>query len=280
MARGADDARPASMANSVGGVRFRAWKPAASLHPTIDVDAPLVFDVYDRWTRRRSPVAPIMSRIPEGAILRHFPVNGNEAESRRLSRFFAIGHTAGHAAEPRDILRRNSRTRWICAGADVIDAADDRGVDPMVAGYRPPAGRSDEMLEPDGTLRPHWRTFIDGLTAMGGEGRMHAAETAARMLHENDVTYIAQGTEGESARDWRLDMLPLILAPAEWHALEVGLTQRARLLNMIVADLYGPQQLLKSRSLPPALVFGNPGIPAAVSWCRRARRHLSTPVGV
>ncbi len=53
-------------------------------------------------------------------------------------------------------------------------------------------------------------------------------------------------------------MLPLLLAPAEWHALEIGLIQRARLLNMIVADLYGPQQLLKSRSLPPALVFGNP----------------------
>ncbi len=87
---------------------------------------------------------------------------------------------------------------------------------------------------------------------------MHAAETAARMLHDNDVTYVAQGANGESARDWRLDMLPLLMAPAEWHALEVGLIQRARLLNMIVADLYGPQQLLKSRSLPPALVFGNP----------------------
>jgi uncharacterized circularly permuted ATP-grasp superfamily protein len=114
------------------------------------------------------------------------------------------------------------------------------------------------MMGRDGALRPHWRSFIDGLTAMGGEGRLHAAETAARMLHENDVTYIAHGTEGDAARQWRLDMLPLIMAPAEWHALEVGLIQRARLLNMIVADLYGAQQLLKSRSIPPALVFGNP----------------------
>jgi uncharacterized circularly permuted ATP-grasp superfamily protein/uncharacterized alpha-E superfamily protein len=140
----------------------------------------------------------------------------------------------------------------------VIDGADNRALDPMVAGYHPPAGVFDEMLQPDGTLRRHWRTFIDGLTAMGAEGRIHAAETAARMLHDNDVTYVAQGANGESARDWRLDMLPLLLAPNEWHALETGLIQRARLLNMIVADLYGPQQLLKSRSLPPALVFGNP----------------------
>ena len=128
----------------------------------------------------------------------------------------------------------------------------------MVSGYRPRSDVYDEMMGRDGTLRPHWRSFIDGLTAMGGEGRLHAAETAARMLHENDVTYIAHGTEGDAARQWRLDMLPLIMAPAEWHALEVGLIQRARLLNMIVADLYGAQQLLKSRSIPPALVFGNP----------------------
>jgi len=151
----------------------------------------------------------------------------------------------------------------------VSDVASDGMIDPIVAGYRPPRGGYDEMLDADGHLRPHWRTFIDGLTAMGGEGRVHAAEAAARMLHDNDVTYVAHGTNDESAREWRLDMLPLLLDPAEWHALEIGLLQRARLLNMVVADLYGPQQLLKSRSVPPALVFGNPefllpchGIPA------------------
>ncbi len=65
----------------------------------------------------------------------------------------------------------------------------------MVAGYRPPSDTYDEMLGADGALRPHWRTFMDGLTAMGGEGRTHAAETAARMLHENDVTYVTQSPQ-------------------------------------------------------------------------------------
>jgi uncharacterized circularly permuted ATP-grasp superfamily protein/uncharacterized alpha-E superfamily protein len=130
--------------------------------------------------------------------------------------------------------------------------------DALIAGYRPPARAYDEMLNRDGTLRPHWRAFIDGLTSMGDDGRAHAVEIAARMLHDNDVTYVAQGADDEVGRQWRLDMLPLLIAPAEWRALEVGLIQRARLLNMIVADLYGPQQLLKSRSIPPAFVFGNP----------------------
>ena len=137
------------------------------------------------------------------------------------------------------------------------DAANDRLGDGLIGGYRPPPRTYDEMLDGDGTLRTHWRTFIDGLTSMGDEGRAHAVEIAARMLHDNDVTYVAQGANDEIGRQWRLDMLPLLIAPAEWHALEAGLVQRARLLNMIVADLYGPQQLLKSRSVPPALVFGN-----------------------
>ncbi len=89
----------------VGGVRFRAWKPAASLHPTIDVDAPLVFDIYDRWSQRSVAGCTYHVAHPGGRNFEHFPVNSYEAESRRLSRFFAIGHTVGQSAPPRDILR-------------------------------------------------------------------------------------------------------------------------------------------------------------------------------
>jgi len=86
-------------------VRFRAWKPAASLHPTIDVDAPLVFDVYDRWTRRAVAGCTYHVAHPGGRNFEHFPVNSNEAESRRLSRFFPFGHTVGACSEPRSRVR-------------------------------------------------------------------------------------------------------------------------------------------------------------------------------
>ena len=60
-------------------------------------------------------------------------------------------------------------------------------------------------------------------------------------------------------RPWNLDAIPLMIPPSEWSQLEAGLIQRARLLNLILADLYGPQQLLRGGQIPPALVFANPG---------------------
>ena len=84
----------------VAGVRFKAWQPPSALHPTIKAQAPLIFDVYDRWTGRSLGGMTHQVVHPGGLSDEKLPVNANAAEARRRARFFPIGHTPGPMTEP------------------------------------------------------------------------------------------------------------------------------------------------------------------------------------
>jgi len=87
----------------VAGVRYRAWQPPSALHPTISVHTPLTFDIVDRWMKRSLGGCQYHVMHPGGRHYEVFPVNAFEAESRRLERFFRIGHSSGtmDVSEPR-----------------------------------------------------------------------------------------------------------------------------------------------------------------------------------
>ncbi len=129
----------------------------------------------------------------------------------------------------------------------------------LSTGYPQTAGVYDEMSAAPGVLRPHWDIFINSLSALGAQELRRRWQTARQRIRENGVTYNVYGDPLGMDRPWNLDAIPLMIPPSEWSQLEAGLIQRARLLNLILADLYGPQQLLRGGQIPPALVFANPG---------------------
>lgn len=86
----------------VGGVRYRAWRPPAALHPGIGVHSPLVVDVIDGWNEHAILGCQYHVTHPGGLSVSQFPRNSFEAETRRAARFWAFGHTPGHRRPPRE----------------------------------------------------------------------------------------------------------------------------------------------------------------------------------
>jgi uncharacterized circularly permuted ATP-grasp superfamily protein/uncharacterized alpha-E superfamily protein len=126
-------------------------------------------------------------------------------------------------------------------------------------GYAPWPESVDEMVDPGGALRPHWRSFVRLLDDLGPAELVRRWDQARSLIHENGITHNVYGDPHGLDRPWSLDFLPLLIPGDQWDALSAGLAQRARLLDRLLADLYGPAETVASGLLPPELVYANPG---------------------
>ncbi len=137
-----------------------------------------------------------------------------------------------------------------------------------------PASAYDELVTGQKSIRYHWQGILSVIRALPG-GLSERVESARRQLEESGAT--VNLLDDRAAPRWTFDPLPFVVAPDEWAALETGLIQRARLLDAILADVYGPQSLLKERLLPPMLVHVNRHFhrPCQVTDGAAPTRHLA-----
>ena len=126
-------------------------------------------------------------------------------------------------------------------------------------GYGIDSSLPDEMVLPDRSIRPHWQQYVALLDELKPGQFRHGCELARRLIHQNGVTHNVYGDPNGLDRPWSLDFIPLLLPAAEWENVSEGLVQRARLLDRLLADLYGPMDTVFSGVLPPELVWANPG---------------------
>ena len=142
--------------------------------------------------------------------------------------------------------------------ATVADAADSTIPPPDVWRYRSAAGY-DEAFRNDGGVRSSYAELFEALSGLGEDEFARRWSQAQRVIRDNGITYNVYGDPRGADRPWQLDPLPLLVSAMEWEALEQGLEQRGRLLDALLADIYGPCRLLGEGVIPPELVLGNPG---------------------
>src|SRR6266567_4590699 len=135
----------------------------------------------------------------------------------------------------------------------------DQDVEPLLSGYHCIFPRNfDEMMDHHGRVREHWRPFLGMLAALGPEEVNRRFAAADRYLRDSGVFYRVYEDPAGAERSWPLAHVPLIMNPAEWDALKIGLVQRAELLELVLADAYGAAKMVGDGLVPAALIAGNP----------------------
>ena len=137
--------------------------------------------------------------------------------------------------------------------------AGSAALDALLRHAAPPEpGVWDELRRADGQARITWQRFASlvGDDAHGLDRRVHQVE---HQLRQDGVTHNVFSDNGVAVRPWSLELLPTLIDPADWAAIEAGVLQRAELAEAMLGDLYGPRRLLHEGLMPPALLLRHPG---------------------
>lgn len=133
----------------------------------------------------------------------------------------------------------------------------------LLADYRPLPGAFDELMAPDGSVRPHWDPFLAEWSGLSQDQLGHRFGLADRHVRDTGVCYRVHGDLDASdplagERPWPLNHVPLVIPGAEWQTIAAGVVQRASLLSALLGDIYGAGELIARGLLPAAVVTGSP----------------------
>ncbi len=134
----------------------------------------------------------------------------------------------------------------------IASASTTSGTDTKAAALASPTDKVAPVV-------PHWAEFFGHLGAEPAEELNRRTESLRRQIRDNGITYNVYADADQPQRPWALDLFPLIVSPESWQQIEAGVKQRVRVLDRLMADVYGPQRLLRNGLVPPALVQGHPG---------------------
>ncbi|PTQ91201.1 circularly permuted type 2 ATP-grasp protein [Agitococcus lubricus] len=123
--------------------------------------------------------------------------------------------------------------------------------------YQVDSSRYNEIFAADGTVHPHWYRFATTLQSMTASQMQERADLVAQQIHENGVTYNVYADPQGTNRPWRLGPIPNLIPAEQWQVLAEGITQRATLLNAMLADIYGEQRLIREGLIPAELIYGH-----------------------
>ena len=119
-------------------------------------------------------------------------------------------------------------------------------------------GHYDELRDDSAKVRAHYEALVADLKKRDAAGVKRLSDTARRLLAERGVSFNVYNAKGGMDTPWMMDPVPFVISAKEWEGIEKALIQRATLLNAVLVDSYGPQQLIKRGDLPAALVLAQP----------------------
>ncbi len=148
----------------------------------------------------------------------------------------------------------------------------DRGA---LAGYVQAKGSGhDELIDAEGNIRPHWQPLLSALAELPAAEQALRAERLNRRVREMGIAHDIFADPAAPGKRWEVDLVPLVLPQSEWRVLEKALLQRTRLMNAILADIYGEQKLLRDGLIPPGLIFSDPAFLTSCNGIQPAAGYL------